>query len=94
MSASNPRAKFIPYRSNHSFDRKGNILLDKPNFFMDDPQPHQGNLSPEYRAAYIQESIFGAVNVLLMMVATVVGVWMTGDRHRGDDQQGRAPECL
>ena len=28
--------KFIPNRSKHPLDRKGNLLLDKLNFFMND----------------------------------------------------------
>lgn len=38
----------------------------------------QGQLLPEYQAAYRQESIFGAVNVLLTVAAAVVGVWKMG----------------
>lgn len=40
----------------------------------------QGRLLPEYQAAYLQESIFGAVNVLLAVAAAVVGVWKVGSR--------------
>jgi hypothetical protein len=38
----------------------------------------QGQLLPEYRGAYIKESIFGALNVLLTITAAVVGVWRVG----------------
>lgn len=38
----------------------------------------QGRLLPEYKAAYMRESIFGAVNVLLTIAAAVVGVWKVG----------------
>lgn len=38
----------------------------------------QGELLPEYKAAYMQESIFGAVNVLLTVAAAVVGIWKIG----------------
>jgi uncharacterized membrane protein len=38
----------------------------------------QGQLLPEYKAAYMQESIFGAVNVLLTLAAAVIGVWKIG----------------
>ena len=38
----------------------------------------QGQLLPEYKAAYMQESIFGAVNVLLIVAAAVIGVWKVG----------------
>ena len=38
----------------------------------------QGQLLPEYKTAYMQESIFGAVNVLLTMTAAVIGVWKVG----------------
>lgn len=35
----------------------------------------QGQLLPEYKTAYMRESIFGAVNVLMTIAAAVVGVW-------------------
>lgn len=38
----------------------------------------QGQLLPEYTAAYMQESIFGAVNVLLIVSASIIGVWKVG----------------
>lgn len=38
----------------------------------------QGQLLPEYKAAYMRETIFGAVNVLLTIAAAVVGVWKVG----------------
>ncbi len=38
----------------------------------------QGQLHPEYKAAYMRESIFGALNVLLTVAAAVVGVWRVG----------------
>jgi len=34
----------------------------------------QGVLLPEYKPAYMQESIFGAVNVFLAIVAAIMGV--------------------
>ena len=40
----------------------------------------QGQLLPAYQAAYMQESIFGAINVLLTLTAAVVGVWKVGAR--------------
>ncbi len=40
----------------------------------------QGQLLPQYKDAYMQESIFGAVNVLLTMAAAVVGVWKIGTK--------------
>lgn len=38
----------------------------------------QGQILPEYKAAYMQESVFGAVNVLLTIAAAVVGIWKVG----------------
>lgn len=38
----------------------------------------QGHLLPEYKAAYLQETIFGAVNVLLTVAAAAIGVWKIG----------------
>ncbi|MFA6978925.1 MAG: hypothetical protein WC209_06325 [Ignavibacteriaceae bacterium] len=38
----------------------------------------QGQLLPDYKAAYMQESIFGAVNVLLTLAAAVIGIWKVG----------------
>lgn len=38
----------------------------------------QGHLFPEYRSAYLRESLFGAVNVLLAVIAAIVGVWKIG----------------
>ena len=38
----------------------------------------QNQLLQEYNTAYMQESIFGAVNVLLTIAAAVVGVWKVG----------------
>jgi hypothetical protein len=34
----------------------------------------QGQLQPEYKAAYMQESVFGALNVLLTIIASAIGV--------------------
>lgn len=54
-----------------------------------------GQLLPEYKAAYMQESIFGAVNVLLTLAAAVVGVWRLGCRqiseHGGRSNGGFQP---
>ena len=38
----------------------------------------QGQLLPEYNVAYMQESIFGAANVLLTLAAASIGVWRVG----------------
>lgn len=38
----------------------------------------QGKLLPGYEVAYMKESIYGAVNVLLTVAAAVVGVWKVG----------------
>ena len=38
----------------------------------------QDQLLPEYKVAYMQESIFGAVNVLLTLAAAVIGIWKVG----------------
>ncbi len=38
----------------------------------------QGRLLPAYQAAYMRESIFGAINVLLTVAAAAVGVWKVG----------------
>jgi hypothetical protein len=38
----------------------------------------QGQFLPSYNTAYTQESIFGAVNVLLTVAAAVIGVWKIG----------------
>jgi hypothetical protein len=40
----------------------------------------QGRLLPTYQAAYLQESVFGALNVVLTLAAAVVGVWRVGVR--------------
>lgn len=37
-------------------------------------------LLPEYHAAYLRETVFGAVNVLLAIAAAVVGIWKIGAR--------------
>jgi len=37
-----------------------------------------GQLLPEYRALYMQESILGTVNILILVVAAVIGVWKVG----------------
>ena len=44
----------------------------------------RGQLLPEYKAAYMQESIFGAVNVLLFITAVIVGVWKIGVKPRAN----------
>lgn len=38
----------------------------------------QGRLLSAYQSAYMQESIFGAVNVLFTVTAAVIGVWKVG----------------
>ena len=40
----------------------------------------QGHLLLEYKTAYIKESMFGAVNILLIIAAAVIGVWKVGDK--------------
>ena len=40
----------------------------------------QGSLLPQYAAAYRQESIFGALNVVLILAAAVIGTWRMGLR--------------
>jgi hypothetical protein len=45
----------------------------------------QGQLLPDYKAAYIQESIFGAVNVLLTIAAAAIGVWKNGAQSKAND---------
>lgn len=40
----------------------------------------QSQLLPEYKAAYMQEEIFGAVNVLFTVAAAVIGVWRFGTK--------------
>jgi len=42
----------------------------------------EGQILPEYKAAYMQETIFGAVNVLLALTAAVVGVWRVGAKDK------------
>ena len=42
----------------------------------------EGQLLPEYKAAYMRETIFGAVNVLLALTAAVVGVWRVGVKDK------------
>ena len=37
-----------------------------------------GQLLPEYRALYMQESIFGTANILIIVAAVVIGVWKVG----------------
>lgn len=38
----------------------------------------QGQLLPAYKTAYMQESIFGALNVVLTIAAAIIGVWRVG----------------
>lgn len=40
-----------------------------------------GQLLDEYVSAYMRESLFGAVNVLLVLAAAVVGVWRIGIKN-------------
>ena len=35
----------------------------------------QGKLLPEYDSAYMRESIFGAINVLLIIISMIAGIW-------------------
>jgi hypothetical protein len=37
-----------------------------------------GHLLPEYQAAYMQESIFGTINVLIAIIAMIVSIWKIG----------------
>jgi hypothetical protein len=41
----------------------------------------EGQLLSGYKAAYMRESMFGAVNVLLTVTAAVVGVWKIGTKN-------------
>lgn len=41
----------------------------------------EGFLLPEYGAAYMRETLFGAANVLLAITAAVVGVWKIGGKY-------------
>ncbi len=34
-----------------------------------------GTLNPDYGSAYMKESVFGAVNVLLVLASMAVGIW-------------------
>ncbi len=45
----------------------------------------QGKLLVEYGPAYLRESIFGAVNVVLILVATVVGVFASARPQQEDE---------
>jgi hypothetical protein len=38
----------------------------------------QGWLIPEYNTLYIKESIFGAINIVMIVAAAVIGVWKIG----------------
>lgn len=38
----------------------------------------QGRLLPEYGNAYLRESLFGALNVILTFAAAAIGVWRIG----------------
>ncbi len=37
-----------------------------------------GKLLPDYQTAYLRESTFGALNVLLTLAAATIGVWRVG----------------
>lgn len=43
-----------------------------------------GALLPAYRSAYLQESMFGALNIALAIAAAVVGVWRIGGKPTRD----------
>jgi hypothetical protein len=45
----------------------------------------QGGLLPEYKTAYMQESIFGGVYILLTLVASVIGMWKIGGKSKYED---------
>ena len=38
----------------------------------------QGQLLPEYKTAFMKESAFGMVNILIITAAAVIGVWKVG----------------
>lgn len=38
----------------------------------------QGQLLPAYKGMYVQESTIGTLNIILIIVAAVVGVWRVG----------------
>ncbi len=40
----------------------------------------QGALNPSYDAAYMKESVFGGINVLLVLLAMVAAIWKFGER--------------
>lgn len=47
----------------------------------------QGHLLPEFKDAYMRESIFGALNVILAIAAAVVGVWKVGDKSGNGERR-------
>jgi hypothetical protein len=44
-----------------------------------------GQLLPEYKTAYMKESTFGMVNILIIVAAAVIGVWKVGVKPTIDD---------
>lgn len=40
-----------------------------------------GAVPEAYGAAYLQESVFGGINVILALVATTIGIWRIGAGH-------------
>ncbi|MFB3895640.1 MAG: hypothetical protein ACE14V_04980 [bacterium] len=44
-----------------------------------------GQISSAYHAAYMQESSFGAINVLIAIIAAIVGIWRIGDTKSKKD---------
>lgn len=51
----------------------------------------QGQLLEEYKSAYMRESLFGALNVILTVAAASIGVWRVGvkskSRSLGNEQK-------
>lgn len=45
----------------------------------------QGQLLPQYKSAYMKESVFGALNVLFTISAAVIGVWKIGIKSSTQD---------
>ena len=46
----------------------------------------QGQLLEEYKSAYLRESLFGALNVIMTVAAASIGVWRVGvkSKNRGN----------
>lgn len=48
-----------------------------------------GHLLPTYDPAYLKESIFGSINILAALAASIVGVWKIGAKgsHKGEPKK-------